>query len=197
MAVATATIFCKMTSENLQTSDPNAEIMHYACVFICVRGAWLKVALDRFDIALLNLVQENNLLTSEQLADKIGLSSTSCQRRLKRLRANGSIEADVSIVSSRLTGGHVTLVVLVTLEREQHDLLDAFKRKITKYAEVVQCYYVTGDADFILVVKSKSMEDYGFFTERAFFDDPNVKSFTTYVSMQVVKNTTKVSLAER
>lgn len=154
------------------------------------------MSLDGFDIALLNLVQENNLLTSEQLADRVGLSATSCQRRLKRLRANGSIEADVSIISGQLAGAHVTLIVLVTLEREQHDLLDAFKRKITKHPEVAQCYYVTGDADFILVVKAKSMEAYGYFTERAFFGDANVKGFTTYATMQVVKNSTKVHLPE-
>lgn len=152
------------------------------------------MSMDRFDIALLNLVQENNLLTSEQLADQVGLSATSCQRRLKRLRANGSIESDVAIISSQLGGAHVTLIVLVTLEREQHDLLDAFKRKITKHPEVAQCYYVTGDADFILVVKAKSMEAYGNFTERAFFGDSNVKGFRTYATMQVVKNSTKVHL---
>jgi Lrp/AsnC family transcriptional regulator, leucine-responsive regulatory protein len=152
--------------------------------------------LDQFDISLLNIVQENNLLTTEQLADRVGLSATACQRRLKRLRANGAIAADVSLISGDAAGTPVTLIVLVSLEREQRDLLDGFKRRITSYPEVTQCYYVTGNADFILVVRVATMEAYGAFTERAFFGDKNVKAFQTYAAMQTVKFTTKYHLSE-
>ena len=152
--------------------------------------------LDHFDIALLNVVQENNLLTTERLADKVGLSATACQRRLKRMRAEGVISADVSLLSPEAAGTPVTLIVLVSLEREQRDLLDGFKRRIANYPEVTQCYYVTGNADFILVIRVASMEDYGAFTERAFFGDKNVKAFQTYASMQTVKFTTKFHIAE-
>jgi Lrp/AsnC family transcriptional regulator, leucine-responsive regulatory protein len=152
--------------------------------------------LDQFDITLLNIVQENNQLTTEQLADNPTLSATACQRRLKRLRAEGAISADVSLISGDAAGTPVTLVVLVSLEREQRDLLDGFKRRIASYPEVTQCYYVTGNADFILVVRVATMEDYGAFTERAFFGDKNVKAFHTYASMQTVKFTTKYHLTE-
>jgi Lrp/AsnC family leucine-responsive transcriptional regulator len=152
--------------------------------------------LDGFDIALLNLVQDNNLVTTEQMADKVGLSATACQRRLKRLRSEGVISADVSLVSPEAVGTPVTMVVLVSLEREQLDLLDGFKRRIGTYPEVTQCYYVTGDADFILVVRVASMEAYGDFTERAFFGDKNVKSFHTYATMQTVKFATKFHIAD-
>lgn len=151
-------------------------------------------AFDNFDIALLNIVQENNQLTTDQLADRVGLSATSCQRRLKRLRAEGAIVADVSLLSAEVAGSHVTLVVLVSLEREQLDLLDDFKRRISAYPEVTQCYYVTGSADFILVVRTSTMQAYGEFTERAFFGDKNIKGFQTFASMQTVKFTTKVHL---
>lgn len=150
--------------------------------------------LDHVDVALLNIVQENNQLTADQLSERVGLAATSCQRRLKRLRASGAIMADVSLISPEVTGSRVTLVVLVSLEREQLDLLDNFKRRICAYPEVTQCYYVTGSADFILVVSSPSMADYGAFTERAFFADKNIKSFQTFAAMQTVKFTTKVSL---
>jgi Lrp/AsnC family transcriptional regulator, leucine-responsive regulatory protein len=153
-----------------------------------------KYDLDRFDLALLNIVQENNQLTSDQLADRAGLSATACQRRLKRLRTEGAIAADVSIVSRAALGPNVTLIVMVSLEREQLDLLDQFKRRVCTYPEVTQCYYVTGSADFILVVCVPSMEAYGEFTERAFFGDRNIKSFLTYATMQTVKFTTKVHL---
>jgi Lrp/AsnC family leucine-responsive transcriptional regulator len=155
-----------------------------------------NVELDRFDISLLNIVQEDNLLTTEQLAEKVGLSATACQRRLKRMRAEGVIAADVALLSPEALGTPVTLIVLVSLEREQRDLLDGFKRRVGSYPEVTQCYYVTGNADFILVVRVASMEDYGAFTERAFFGDKNVKAFQTFASMQTVKFSTKFHIAE-
>ena len=152
-------------------------------------------SLDRFDVALLNLVQENNQLTTEQLADKVGLSASACQRRLKRLRESRSIVADVALLSPDVAGPNVTLIVMVQFEREQLDVLESFKRRISTYPEVTQCYYVTGSADFALVVRVPTMEDYSNFTERAFFIDRNIKCFATYASMQTVKFATKINLS--
>ena len=150
--------------------------------------------LDQFDVALLNLVQENNLLKSEQLADRVGLSATAVQRRLKRLRESGAITADVSLVAPEVMGAPVSLIVTVTLEREQLSLLDDFKKRIAAYPEVTQCYYVTGSVDFVLMVRVASMEAYTDFTERAFFSDKNVKGFQTFATMQTVKFSTKFHL---
>ncbi|MBX5177263.1 Lrp/AsnC family transcriptional regulator [Rhizobium lentis] len=143
--------------------------------------------LDRADIALLNAVQNNNKLTSEELAERAHLSPTACQRRLKRLRAEGVIEADVSIVSPKAVGRHVTVVVLVSLERERADIIDRFKGAIKNTREVMIGYYVTGDADFLLVVTAKDMEDYEQFTRRFFYENNDIKGFKTMVVMDRVK----------
>lgn len=150
--------------------------------------------LDRLDLKLLMLLQEDNQQTSEVLAERVGLSPTSCLRRLRQLRKSGAIQSDVSIVSPSVAGKRVTSIVLVSLEYEHLSLLDAFKARISSYPEVTQCYYVTGAADFILIVNTGSMEEYGSFTERVFFSDKNIKSFTTFVSMQTVKFTTRINL---
>lgn len=155
-----------------------------------------QLRLDTFDIALLNLVQENNLATSEQLAGKVGLSATACQRRLKRLRAEKVITADVSIIAPEATGAPVTLIVMIALEREQFELLDSFRQRIMSYPEVTQCYYVTGVVDFIMIVRVPSMEAYAEFTERAFFGDKNVRSFQTYAAMRTEKFTTKLKIGD-
>ncbi|MBY5571632.1 Lrp/AsnC family transcriptional regulator [Rhizobium leguminosarum] len=143
--------------------------------------------LDRADIALLNAVQKNNKLTSEELAERAHLSPTACQRRLKRLRAEGVIEADVSIVSPKAVGRHVTVVVLVSLERERADIIDRFKAAIKNTREVMIGYYVTGDADFLLVVTAKDMEHYEQFTRRFFYENNDIKGFKTMVVMDRVK----------
>lgn len=143
--------------------------------------------LDRADIALLNAVQKNNRLTSEELAERANLSPTACQRRLKRLRAEGVIEADVSIVSPKAVGRQVTVVVLVSLERERADIIDRFKSAIRNTREVMTGYYVTGEADFLLVVTAKDMEDYEQFTRRFFYENNDIKGFKTMVVMDRVK----------
>ncbi len=85
--------------------------------------------IDRADRALLDAVQKNNRLTSEELARIVNLSPTACQRRLKRLREEGVIEADVAIISPKAVGRGITMIVLVSLERERADIVDRFKAK--------------------------------------------------------------------
>lgn len=143
--------------------------------------------LDRADIALLEAVQKNNRLTSEELAGMVNLSPTACQRRLKRLRAQGVIEADVSIISPKAAGRHITMIVLVSLERERADIVDRFKTAIRNTSEVMIGYYVTGDADFILVITARDMEDYERFTRRFFYENHDIKGFKTMVVMDRVK----------
>lgn len=143
--------------------------------------------LDSFDLRILEQLQKDNRCTSEVLAHKVGLSATACQRRVKRLRASGVIEADVSIISAKAAGRSVQMLVLVTLERERSDIIDRFKKAIRATPEVVNGYYVTGDADFILYVTAEDMEDYEQFTRRFFYENPDIKSFKTMVVMDRIK----------
>lgn len=150
--------------------------------------------LDRFDVAILNLVQDNNQLTSHEIGDKVGLSPSAVQRRLRRLRDERVIVADVAMISPAIAGSRVTVIVEVSLEREQLGHRQEFERRIRTAPEVVQCYYVTGRADFVLILNMQSMEAYGDFTDKVFSADPNVKQFYTAVVMEQVKFTTQVAL---
>ncbi|MCC8967342.1 Lrp/AsnC family transcriptional regulator [Bradyrhizobium sp. Pear76] len=142
---------------------------------------------DRIDARILEIVQKNNRLTSEEIGELTGLSATACQRRLKRLRSDGIIEADVSIVSPKAVGNPIQMLVLVTLERERSDIVDKFKKAIKSSAEVVNGFFVTGDADFVLYITSRSMEDYEQFTRRFFHVNPEIKTYKTMVILDRVK----------
>ncbi|APG14987.1 ArsR family transcriptional regulator [Bradyrhizobium japonicum] len=142
---------------------------------------------DRTDARILEIVQKNNRLTSEVIGEMAGLSATACQRRLKRLRSDGIIEADVSIVSPKAVGRPLQMLVLVSLERERTDIIDRFKKAIKSSAEVVNGFYVTGDADFALYVTARTMDDYEQFTRRFFYENPNIKGFKTMVIVDRVK----------
>ena len=153
-----------------------------------------KVELDSFDVKLLEAVQENNRLTAEELSDRVGLSASACLRRLKRLRAEKMIVADVAVISPEAAGRALTMVVEVTLERERPDIMDGFKRAMRQTPEVMQCYYVTGDTDFVLIVTANDMRHYEAFTKRFFFDNPHVRRFHTSVVMDAVKVGLKMPL---
>ncbi|MBB4363109.1 Lrp/AsnC family leucine-responsive transcriptional regulator [Bradyrhizobium sp. CIR18] len=142
---------------------------------------------DRIDARILEIVQKNNRLTSEVIGEMAGLSATACQRRLKRLRSEGIIEADVSIVSAKAAGRPIQMLVLVNLERERSDIIDRFKKAIKSSVDVVNGFYVTGEADFVLYVTAPTMEEYEQFTRRFFYENPDIKGFKTMVIMDRVK----------
>ena len=143
---------------------------------------------DRLDAKILELVQKNNRLTSETIGEMVGLSPTACQRRLKRLRAEGIIEADVAIVSAKAVGRPIQTILLVTLERERSDIVDKFKKDIRASPEIANGFYITGDADFLLYVTTPSMEEYEQFTRRFFYENPHIKSIKTMVVVDRVKS---------
>lgn len=143
--------------------------------------------LDAFDLALLRCLQQDCRRTSESLAAEVGLSATACQRRLKRLRRSEVIAKEVAVLAPDALGGRMTLIVQVVLARGRADIVDAFKRQVRVQPEIQQCYYVTGDCDFVLIVTAKDIADYETFTRRVFFENPNIQKFHTMVAMENVK----------
>lgn len=142
--------------------------------------------LDRFDHALLALVQQDNQIPARLLAEQVGLSESAVLRRLRRLRSEGVIIADKAMVRPAALGLSLTLHVLVSLEREGAAELDAFIRKTRSRPEVRQAWYVTGEADFVLLLQLPDMEAYDRFAREVFHDDPNVRAFRTIVAMREI-----------
>lgn len=150
--------------------------------------------LDSFDLAILRLLQDDNRLTSEAIGTQVGLSPTACQRRMKRLRAEGAIAKDCAVVSPELVGGRMTLIVTIVLERGRADIVDAFKRQVQAVPEIQQCYYVTGEHDFVLIVTARDIAEYERLTRRVFYGNPNIQKFNTIVAMERVKTSLAIPL---
>lgn len=153
-----------------------------------------KPELDAFDYRILARWQEDTRVPAKTIADAIGLSTAAVQRRLKRLRELGVIRRETAELDPQLLGLPVTCIVAVDLERESAADLERFRRKMLACAEVQQCYYVTGQNDFMLVVLVESMQAYDAFTRRALLDDANVRSFTTHVALERIKTGSHVPL---
>jgi len=147
--------------------------------------------MDKSDLKLLALLQDNARTTVQAMADRIGASTASVQRRLRMLREGGVIKKEVAVLDAQKMGFDVTAIVSVELERDRLDQIDAFKRKARLDAQVLNFYCIAGDADFVMVVVAKDMRDYEAFTHRFFFSDKNVRKFRT----SIVVSTEKATLA--
>lgn len=139
--------------------------------------------LDPIDRRLLDLLQQDAGRSLETLAGEVGLSAAAVQRRLRRLRGAGVILREVALVEPAAVGLPMTFIVVVELERERADQIDGFRRKAAAEPLVQQCYYVTGEGDFVLVALARDMDDFEALTRRLLFDDPNVRRFRTSVVM--------------
>ena len=143
--------------------------------------------LDRFDRQLLNLVQEDSAQTTEQLAAKVPLSPSAIQRRLRRMREQGVISREIAVVDARKVGRSTSFVVSIQVERERPELLGELRRWLASQEHVKQAFYVTGEADFVLVICAPDTETYDALMARLVSENPNVKRFTTNVALSVVK----------
>ncbi|CDT94277.1 MULTISPECIES: Lrp/AsnC family transcriptional regulator [Vibrio] len=154
------------------------------------------MVIDRIDRSILVELQKNNRIPNQTLAELVGLSPPACLKRVKRLREEGVIVGDVSIINPELTGSKMTLVVSVEMERDRGDIYQIFRHSISKAEEVTQCYQISGSFDFMLIVTVKDIQAYEDFVERVLRKDLNIRKFHTSVSMRTVKFTTAVNLDE-
>ena len=143
--------------------------------------------IDAIDTELLKLLQRDALATTEQLGEAVGLSPTAAKRRVNKLRNNGTILKDVSMLDPRRVGYEVFTLVFVNLVRDRRDIMQNFKRAIIDNPRVLQGFYTTGDADFVLLIASRSLADYEHFTQTFFWEKPDIKNFQTMVVMENVK----------
>ncbi|WP_411910451.1 Lrp/AsnC family transcriptional regulator [Mesorhizobium sp. CA13] len=147
----------------------------------------LPAPLDSFDLAILAVLQKDNTTPQRLIGEAVNLSAPAVQRRIKRMQQTGVIAANVAVIEPAAVGQPITIFVEVELESERAELIDAAKRQFLAAPEVQQCYYVTGEADFILAITVADMSAYEALTRRLFFDSNNVRKFRTFVAMDRVK----------
>ncbi|HZW20324.1 Lrp/AsnC family transcriptional regulator [Noviherbaspirillum sp.] len=152
------------------------------------------MALDRLDIQILNALQEDASVPLRELADRVHASVATCQRRIAQLKTDGYLLKQVGIVDRNLVGRPLTVFVSVEMEKQNDVLLRAFERKMMGEGDVMACYEVSGEFDFLLIVNSASMESYHAFTRRVFTSMNNVRNFKSNFAMNCSKFETKIPL---
>jgi len=153
-----------------------------------------RIELDAIDRRILDLLQEDNRMTNLELAERVGLSPPPCLRRVRRLRELGVIERDVAIVNPAAVGQQIIAFVGVELDRQREDVLAAFERKMAAEPQVQQCYFVSGEIDYLLVVTARDMESYNEFARRVLANEHNIRRFRTSFTLSRVKYETRIPL---
>ena len=147
--------------------------------------------LDAFDHKILALLQKDSRMPQRDIGEAVHLSASAVNRRIAAMEAAGVITAYQAIVDPAKVGRPITIIVEVAVESERLDLLDAVKRRLIACPQVQQLYYVTGEADMVVILTVADMAEYQQLTRQLFFAEGNVKSFRTMVALE----RSKVSLA--
>jgi len=143
--------------------------------------------LDAFDRKILEILQRDNTTPQRMIGEAVNLSAPAVQRRIKRMTEDGVIRANVAVIDPAAVGQAITIFVEVEVISETAEQIEQAKQAFAACPEIQQCYYVTGEADFVLVIVVPSMADYEALTRRLFFGNNNVKRFRTFVAMDRIK----------
>lgn len=155
----------------------------------------LQISLDRSDRRILDELQRDGALSAAELAAKLGLSTTTCWRRIQQLEESGVIKQRVALLDREALGLDVMVYVHVRLSTQGRDALAQFEKAIRDRPEVLDCCTLTGEWDFCLRIVTHDMKEY-----EAFFLDhlskiPNVQSVNSSIVVTVIKESTVLPLA--
>jgi DNA-binding Lrp family transcriptional regulator len=154
----------------------------------------LSEALDSVDAKILDLIQHDAALSVAEIADRVGLSSSPCWRRIKRLEDAGVIQRRVTILDRDLLGLGFEVYCTVKLSLPTKENLDSFEQAITKLPEVVQCATVTGSADYELRIVTRDMHAFDDFLRDKILSLGLVSNIESRIVIRSVKNTTAAPL---
>ena len=139
------------------------------------------------DRKLLAELQGDGALTSDQLSERIGLSSSAISRRVRRLEADGVIERRIAVVDSTKVGHGALFIVGIEVERERPELVQSLRAWVRNEPAVQQTYYVTGTADYVMLVTAVDIAAFDQLMSEMMAANPNIRRFSTQVVMGTIK----------
>ena len=150
--------------------------------------------LDRLDLSILDALQKDATLSTADVATQVGLSQSPCWRRINLLEQEGVIKRRVALLSREKLGLEVLVFVHVKLTSNGWQSLPKFKAQVVSFPEVIQCFVLMGDIDFILLVATRTIDDYNTFVQKKLAQVPGVQSIDSRIVLEETKNTTELPL---
>lgn len=153
--------------------------------------------LDKVDRKILNLLQKNNQIATRELAEKVHISQPTCLRRIRDLREAGVISSDISLVDSFALGYGMLAFLEVSLSNQSEESMLAFEQRMAKESQVLQCYFVSGEYDYFVVVHVIDMDAYYQFVRKVISGSGNVKHFHSRFPMKCAKFSPRIMFDEK
>ena len=153
--------------------------------------------LDAIDQRILAELQKNARLSNVELADRAGLSPSPCLRRVRTLEEDGVIKGYAALVDQDAVGLPVSVFIMVSLERQVERALEVFEEKVRALPEVMECYLMTGDSDYLLRVVTRDLQAYEQFLMRHLTKFPSVTSIKSSFALKQVVYRTELPVAPR
>ena len=150
--------------------------------------------LDSTDLQILKTLQKNAKLTTKELADAVHLTPTPVFERQKRLERQGYIKKYVAILDPDKLDQSLLVFCKVKLQQINHEIADAFTRRIQRIPEVTECYNTSGSYDYLLKVRARDMKQYQEFVLNKLGDIENVSSIESTFVMSEIKHTHGINL---
>ena len=144
--------------------------------------------LDIIDFELLRMLQKDAKLTIKEIAIRVNLSPTPVYERIKRLEKKGLIEKYIAIVNAEKAGKNLTVFCNIILKEHTKEIVNKFVRDIVSLKEVVECYNISGDYDFLLKIVTKDMKHYQFFVINELGSVKNIGSVHSTFVIGVIKH---------
>jgi Lrp/AsnC family transcriptional regulator, leucine-responsive regulatory protein len=150
---------------------------------------------DKTDRKILDALQGDARITNVELAQKVGLSPSPCLQRVRRLQHSGLISRYVTLLNPLALGLTVSVFIQVSLERQVERALEGFERAIQSRPEVMECYLMTGDADYLLRVVVPDVQSLERFIVNYLSKIPGIASIKSSFALKQVKYKTALPLA--
>ncbi|MFN7918393.1 MAG: Lrp/AsnC family transcriptional regulator [Vicinamibacterales bacterium] len=153
--------------------------------------------LDEIDFSVLRHLQEHARISNVELADRVGLSPAPCLRRVQALERSGVIKKYVALLNPGAVAREVTVFVQISLDLQVGGRLDSFEQQIMQRPEVLECYLMTGDSDYLLRVVVPDVADYERFLKEALTRVEGVVGIKSSFALRQVKYSTALPLPGR
>ncbi|KPL53079.1 Lrp/AsnC family transcriptional regulator [Prosthecomicrobium hirschii] len=150
--------------------------------------------IDAVDVKILRELQADARLTNAELAARVHLSASPCLVRVRNLERDGLISRYVTLLDPRRIGLGVSVFVQITLERQVEEALERFERAISAYEEVMECYLMTGDADYLIRIVVPDIEALERFIVNQLSKLPGVANIRSSFALKQVKYKTALPL---
>ncbi|PWC87248.1 AsnC family transcriptional regulator [Azospirillum sp. TSH100] len=152
--------------------------------------------LDKMDAAIVDRLQQDGRLSNAKLAEQLALSEASCWRRQKRLEECGVIRGYQAVLDRRKLGFGVMAFVQIVCTQHGEEVTAAFEEVIRSCPSVLSCHNTTGEADFLLVVVARDLDDYSGFVDKVLRRLPGVASIRSNLSLREMKETNRLPVLE-